>query len=560
MRSLRVILLAAFISLLLFGCYHGKHRPIDVYLTVESDYGSPNPPVGENYLNYGITITASVDSPVAGGTGTRYVCAGWTGTGSVPASGSTTSVTFTITTNTRIIWNWQTQHYLALVSLYGEPQGEGWYNEGTTATWSVTSPWQGEPGIRYVADPASGSVVMDAPKTVTVSWTTQYQLTTSILPEGGGSIICLPEGPWYDADTSVQLTAVPNPAYTFTEWSGDLTGTTNPQNLTMNAPKSVTAYFTTKPFVIYVDGANGDDANSGLRWATAVKTIQTGLDKAANGWTVLVANGTYTGTGNRDLNFNSKAMHLKSVGGAANCIIDCENSGRGFIFYSGETNNAIVQGFTIQNGSANGGGGGVWCWYSSSPTFTNCIISGNSAYWGGGVACDSSSPTFTNCIISGNSAAWDGGGVCCYSSSPTFTNCAILGNSAYNGGGIYCSSSTPTFRNSIIWGNTATSSGNQIYTYDSSSSVTLSYSCYANSANDVAGAGQVNPDNCINTNPLFVGGGNYHLQATSPCIDAGSNSLVPAGITTDLDGYARIVDGDGDTIDEVDMGAYEYQP
>jgi hypothetical protein len=70
----------------------------------------------------------------------------------------------------------------------------------------------------------------------------------------------------------------------------------------------------------------------------------------------------------------------------------------------------------------------------------------------------------------------------------------------------------------------------------------------------------VNPDNCINTNPLFVGGGNYHLQATSPCIDAGSNSLVPAGITTDLDGYARIVDGDGDTIDEVDMGAYEYQP
>jgi uncharacterized delta-60 repeat protein/uncharacterized repeat protein (TIGR02543 family) len=103
---------------------------------------------------------------------------------------------------------------------------------------------------------------MDESKTVTVTWTTQYQLTTSILPEGGGSIACLPEGPWYDADTPVQLTAIANVGYVFTGWSGDLTGNTNPQNLVMDEPKSAAANFFLTTWAKSYGGTNQDQAYS----------------------------------------------------------------------------------------------------------------------------------------------------------------------------------------------------------------------------------------------------------------------------------------------------------
>jgi hypothetical protein len=70
------------------------------------------------------------------------------------------------------------------------------------------------------------------------------------------------------------------------------------------------------------------------------------------------------------------------------------------------------------------------------------------------------------------------------------------------------------------------------------------------------GAGNIDAD------PLFIDaeGGNFRLQEGSPCIDTGSNDAVPDDVTTDLDGNLRIVDGDGDDVATVDMGAYEFQP
>ena len=53
-------------------------------------------------------------------------------------------------------------------------------------------------------------------------------------------------------------------------------------------------------------------------------TIQEGIDAAVGGDEVVVADGTYTGDGNRDIDFMGKAITVKSENGAEDCIIDCE--------------------------------------------------------------------------------------------------------------------------------------------------------------------------------------------------------------------------------------------
>ena len=76
--------------------------------------------------------------------------------------------------------------------------------------------------------------------------------------------------------------------------------------------------------------------------------------------------------------------------------------------------------------------------------------------------------------------------------------------------------------------------------------VTNSYNLFFNNPYDwfTPGPGTLFVD------PQFVGGGNYRLQLFSPAVNAASNGLVPSGISTDLDGNARIVCF-------ADMGAYE---
>jgi hypothetical protein len=104
-----------------------KPQPTQFYLTVTSAHDSPSPPSG--FFNTGKDITESVTSPVSGGTGTQYVCTGWTGSGSVPASGTGTSVTFAITANSTITWTWKTQFEVTI-----DQQGVGPDFTGTVAT------------------------------------------------------------------------------------------------------------------------------------------------------------------------------------------------------------------------------------------------------------------------------------------------------------------------------------------------------------------------------------------------------------------------------------------
>jgi len=101
--------------------------------------------------------------------------------------------------------------------------------------------------------------------------------------------------------------------------------------------------------------------------------IQAALDAASDGDEIRVADGTYTGPGNYDLDFHGKAVTLRSASGApANCRINCAYEGRSFWFHSGETAASVVEGFRIYNGypaayTFDGRGGPVLAGFSSAP-------------------------------------------------------------------------------------------------------------------------------------------------------------------------------------------------
>ena len=113
-------------------------------------------------------------------------------------------------------------------------------------------------------------------------------------------------------------------------------------------------------------------------------TIQAAINASNNGDIVIVAPGTYTGEGNREIDFLGKAITVRSTDPndpniVASTVIDCQSQGRGFYFHNNESNNSVLAGVTITGGSAPGnwdGGGGIRC-SSSSPTITRCIIKDN---------------------------------------------------------------------------------------------------------------------------------------------------------------------------------------
>ncbi|MHC4314205.1 MAG: right-handed parallel beta-helix repeat-containing protein [Planctomycetota bacterium] len=173
-------------------------------------------------------------------------------------------------------------------------------------------------------------------------------------------------------------------------------------------------------------------------------TIQAAIDVAIDWDTVIVAEGTYTGNGNRDIDFHGKEITVRSDNGPENCIIDCNGTEgephRGFYFHSGEDTNSILSGFTITNGQGLEEqfgsnmwslGGGIYC-IGSGPRIANCIIRDNLATQGGGIfAWENSSPRITDCTVSGNSS-----GVYCWRNSSLDIEDSII--SGTGGRGIYC--------------------------------------------------------------------------------------------------------------------------
>jgi len=264
--------------------------------------------------------------------------------------------------------------------------------------------------------------------------------------------------------------------------------------------------------------------------------IQEAIDVAGVGDEVIVADGMYAGAGNKNLDYDGKALVVRSENGAESCTIDCESNGRGFRFESGATRDAVVDGFTIINGDAELGAG-VFCASYCSPTIRNCVITGGSGIVGGGIYCHGyCSPAVSNCVISDNAVAGEGAGISCRStSSPEITNCTIVRNISNNfGGGIYCSAnSLPTVANCVISDNTA-KKGGAVYCGGGESDMTLTNCLIERNAADqftcgviqVASDSNITIDNCTLRRNMGKGG---EPGITVKCADSSvtiTNSII----------------------------------
>src|SRR5262249_19152516 len=200
---------------------------------------------------------------------------------------------------------------------------------------------------------------------------------------------------------------------------------------------------------------------------------------------------------------------------------------------------------------------------------TSSALTDNSADSGGGIFNYGGMLSVTNCTLSGNSAAF-GGGIASYSfanvGTLTVTNSTITGNWATDGGGIRNDGSA-TLNNTIVAGNTtsfsapdisgsveAASANNLIG--DPNSSGGLTHGANGNIVGQDDGAGGRELLDIANVlGPLADNGGptqTYALVAgTNPAVNAGNNSLLPAGVVYDQRGFARTASG------TVDIGAFE---
>jgi len=247
---------------------------------------------------------------------------------------------------------------------------------------------------------------------------------------------------------------------------------------------------------------------------------------------------------------NNAAM---GSGAASNILWTCTLSkngtgtSQGILNGAGAIYSSLGNCLLVGNICGGRGGGAQFC------TLTDCVLSNNAAEFGGALA----QSVASDCLISSNRASQFGGGAysnvlnnCVLENNyantiaggayySTLANCTVVSNmmspTVGTGAGLYGGSAS----NSIVYYNASPPSGNFL------STMPMFYCCVPTKPTNGVGS--------ITNVPAFVNlaGKDFHLQATSPCINSGNNLLAPA--TPDLDGNPRIAGG------TVDIGAYEFQ-
>ena len=216
-------------------------------------------------------------------------------------------------------------------------------------------------------------------------------------------------------------------------------------------------------------------------------TIQAAINASLDQDTVMVSPGFYQ----ENISFNGKNIVVTStyiidqdsliIG---TTIIDGNSNGSVVVFDDNETNAAVLQGFTIQDGNGNDAdpdengtfytyGGGIYC-KGSSPVLKDLVVTNNTGNegGGGGIFCYEASPIILGCLIANNFTDDVGGGIYARYSNLSISNTRFIENEADLGAGCYLrNESTPLLTSVDFISNIAANSGGAIVLKDDADAV-----------------------------------------------------------------------------------------
>jgi len=292
-----------------------------------------------------------------------------------------------------------------------------------------------------------------------------------------------------------------------------------------------------------------------------VPTLQAAVDAASNGDLIELADGSYSGPGNRDVVVTGKAVLLFSASGnPEQCTIDCENQGRAFHFESCPEHTSVLNGMTLANGWATGSppgdsGGALLC-QGSSLLISHCRITGSQADGpGGGLSADSASVEIRDSVVDDNTALGSGGGAFFAHSTVTISNGTFEGNTASgSGGGMALDGGTASLSESAVLDNASLDEGGGLLLTGGVSAAITACTVAGNEAQGNGGGFWGCPailDEClVHGNRSEAHGGALHIESVS-----GSQLAIEQ--STLSDNYA-LLSGGGLSVDGPDTLAFDH--